>query len=246
MSQTPAPFTVATGFVFSHQDPSIQPEPHFSRQCDLLVYDPTVSRPLYAIDAFCVVVDLACKFVMEVKSALKKETLEQLTDVWLSVAGLRVPVFGFAYTSGTFENVLKLLSQAIVAAPESERRLTRLPECICVHKKNILAFRRRPSDNHMPAQYMGLNFGAVGVEAVGAATSRFLEIYDAALRGHEIAEMNRPCLFNEIPLPEEAKAWIDRSGKITFGNLPMRPPWRLGFSVMVALVIRFASFNGTP
>src|ERR1700732_4077708 len=27
--QTPAPFTVATGFAFAYPDPSIQPEPHF-------------------------------------------------------------------------------------------------------------------------------------------------------------------------------------------------------------------------
>ena len=222
--QTPAPFTVATGFAFAHPDPSIQPEPHFSRQCDLLVYDPTIARPLYAIDAFAVVNYIACRFVIEVKSLLNKTTFKELLAVWLSIAGLGIPTFGFAYNGDTFRNFLQLLSATAAAdSPNPEYSLARLPECICVHKRNFLGFRRRASDKHAPEQYMAMNFGVEGDKAIGAATGQFLSFYDTALRRDEVSEMNRPWLFDAIPLPPEAKAWIDRGGKIAYGNLPMKP-----------------------
>jgi hypothetical protein len=62
------------------------------------------------------------------------------------------------------------------------------------------------------------------VNGYGAATSWFLSFYDAALRGDDTAEMNRPYLFNTIALAPTAKAWIDRTGKITYGDIPAAPP----------------------
>src|SRR5262249_33631052 len=104
-SQTPAPFMVTTGFALHLPDaPPSQSEAQFSRQCDLLVYDPSIARPLYAIGDFSVVRSNACRVVIEVKSSLQKKTLTELLNVWLSVAGLGVPTLGFAYNSGTFPN----------------------------------------------------------------------------------------------------------------------------------------------
>jgi hypothetical protein len=221
--QTPAPFTVATGFAFYHEDPSRKPDPYYSRQCDLLVFDPTESRPLYTIDAFCVVPYIACKFVIEVKSSLNKKPFKELLAVSQSVAGLAIPTFGFAYTSGTFKNFLDLLASAVVDSATPKNSLTLLPECICVHKKNILAFRLPASEKHPPEQYMALHLGFKGAETSGAATGHFLTFYDEVLKGHDHRRINRPWWFNEFPLPPEAKAWIDCNGNITRGNLPGSP-----------------------
>jgi Domain of unknown function (DUF6602) len=143
--QTPAPFKVVTGIVFLPPEAGLQPEPRFSRQCDLLVYDPTKVRPVYEIQAFAVVPYEACKFVIEVKSSLKARTFKELLDVWLSV--FVVPTFGFAYGGTQFRHFLQLLSEAAKASPNpNEYSLLRLPECICVHNKNYLAFTCRDSD----------------------------------------------------------------------------------------------------
>jgi hypothetical protein len=165
----------------------------------------------------------ACKAVIEVKSSLNKTTFKELLAVWLSVAGLGIPTFGFAYNSGSFRNVLEILAGAVTDSPNPEYSLARLPECICVHKRNLLAFRRHASDKHSPEYYMVLNLGLAGADAIGAATGNFLALYDAALRKDDAYEMNRPCLFDAFPLPAEGKAWIDRTGKISYGKLPNNP-----------------------
>jgi hypothetical protein len=75
---------------------------------------------------------------------------------------------------------------------------------------------------------MAVNFGARGIGAIGAATANFLALYNTTLRRpedsernrHENSERNRHQLFGAFQVPAQAKAWIDRSGKIVFGGLP--------------------------
>jgi hypothetical protein len=193
----------------------------------LLVFDPSRARPLYAIDEFSVVPYIACKVVIEVKSSLNTKTFKQLLAVWHGVAGLGIPTFGFAYRSVSFPTLLQLLAGAVKHSGNPEYRLERLPECLCVHKGNLLAFRRRASQDHAPEYYMVLNFGHVGEEAKGAATGGFFSQYLRSLRKDlgtdDFDESNRPWLFNEVPLSQEAKAWIDRSGNINSGNLSTKP-----------------------
>ncbi len=98
-----------------------------------------------------------------------------------------------------------------------------MPECICVHKKNILAFRVPvPDEKSVADHYMVLNLGVKGEEASGGATSYCLGFYDRILKGHEQSRMDRPALFNSVKLPEKAKGWIDCNGTIYHGNIPVR------------------------
>ena len=215
--KTPAPFEVVTGFVFA-PPAQLEPEPQFSRRCDLLIFDPSVSRPIYSIEAFSVVPSHACKFVIEVKSSLTQEDFKKLLDVWSSVAGFGVPTFGFAYDSKlTFKRLLEHLKKAAKdSRNRNEYSLRRLPECICIHAKNIIAFRRHMPDT--PKHFMVVNFSAADKETTGAATAWFLMLYQSMLRRD--ADHDLPGIFNNFPLPSTAKAWIDPTGKIRYGNVP--------------------------
>jgi hypothetical protein len=90
--QTPEPFRVRTGFVFQ-----VNPEPWSSRQCDILVYDPTVAQPYYEIGELVVVPRPAARAVVEVKTGLEERTFNELLGVWETTFWLPVPTIGFAY-----------------------------------------------------------------------------------------------------------------------------------------------------
>src|SRR4051812_34714922 len=72
--QTPEPFRVSSGFVCKF----VWADPIATRQCDVLVYDPRVAQPYYAIDSFVVVSQPASRLVVEVKSNLGQDDLTEM------------------------------------------------------------------------------------------------------------------------------------------------------------------------
>lgn len=175
---TPAPFVVRTGFV--HQmDHALGVAPWCSRQCDILVYDPTQSQPDYRIEDLVVVGTKAVRALAEVKTDLDESRFKEVVEFWNNVAHLKRRVYAFAFDGVTFNSFLQYLDNALTSNPQG------LPDCIAVHRRNYLFVRTGydllPSTHdplrHWPASnYWAIDFG-INDDQRGAATGALLSLY---------------------------------------------------------------------
>src|SRR6516165_6141522 len=98
VQHTPDPNRVRSGFIYSDK-PKTEP----SKQCDVLVYDPTVDQPYYQIEEFVVVPAHAARALMEVKSEMADKELGQIINMSSYAKGFGLPHFGFVYGGWTFD-----------------------------------------------------------------------------------------------------------------------------------------------
>jgi hypothetical protein len=223
IEQTPEPYKVRTGFVASDAG-----ELQVSNQCDILVYNPTVSQPLYQIEEFTVVPRRAACLAIEVRSNLTAHTknrpisgLDQMFKVWKSMTPLsRFPtqVFGFGYSGVAFDTFV----QAVAARVDKD--IFNVPECIVVHKKNYFCVRvsRRlttPSPSLPdPRQCIAINFSGAGKKFQSAATAYFLFHYHQRIKGNEPFAVDFVAMqIRNWGLPDSAKRVIAADGTITTG-----------------------------
>lgn len=177
--QTLEPYRVTSGFVFHPISDN-----WCSRQCDVIVYNPMVARPYYAIGELAVVPREAANLVIEVKTELDDKAFQEMLDVWESVFWLPVPMLGFAYDGVRFQTFVEYLRKAIPAAPRG------LPTCIAVHRQNYLYMRAdytAAEDEALPnrrrptkCQFV-VDFGAAGT-GEGTASSMLLHLYNLLLK----------------------------------------------------------------
>ena len=192
-------------------------------QCDLLVYNPQIARPYYAIENLVVVPREAASAVVEVKTHLGDKTFQHMLELWENMHWLPVNVLGFAYDGWTFKTFVEHLRQAI-----SHSRFG-VPDCIAVHRENYIFIRSgyhlAPTnpDRHRPARYqVAVNFGAAE-DKEGASSGCFLDTFlrqlPSMLRPIPL-DNHLPLWFNQLPLPVEAKLIIADDGTISHGSLP--------------------------
>jgi len=221
VKQTPEPYRVSTGFVYYAE---AKPKPWSSKQCDVLVYDPTASQPYYSIGGLSVVPRRACKLIIEVKTRLKQETFKQILGVWGSTFWLNVPTLGFAFEGETFKSFLEYVVEAI----KSEDR--GVPECLAVHRDNYLMARSsyrlatnpETPNRHRPAKYhFAVNFGITNKKD-GRASAAFLDFYDRLLRNGlgQIDENHLYTWFSRLELPKEGLVRISNEGEVIYGPIP--------------------------
>ncbi len=132
--QTPEPYRVNTGFVIHPASSRVT-----SGQCDVLVYDPRVSQPLYRIDEFAVVSADAARIAIEVRSKMSlgdDSGLEQVTRIHRSMRpAFPTQVFGFGFRGPTFENFVAGVATVV------KGDILNVPECVAVHKQNYICIR---------------------------------------------------------------------------------------------------------
>lgn len=179
LRQTLEPYRVTSGFVFHALSDN-----WCSRQCDVIVYNPMVARPYYAIAELSVVPREAAKLVIEVKTELGERAFQDMLNVWESVFWLPVSMLGFAYDGVLINTFIEYIRKAIPTAPRG------LPTCIAVHRQNYIYMRsdytgaevealpnkRRPSK----CQFV-VDFGAAGT-GTGTASSMLLHLYNLLLK----------------------------------------------------------------
>jgi hypothetical protein len=210
--ETPGPYLVKTGLIRGKRDGDWIN----SRQCDLLVYDPTVNTPFYRMDDFVVIPSAAGKVVVEVKSTLDRQNAGQVVDVWKSTRPLKIPTVGFAYEGVRFDTLLSHIQE--YAPPESPD----WPVCIAVHDRNHLTLRPSHWGSSFPFDTYAVNFAALGPEGFGMATAYFFRWYSWLLtHTHGITPGQAFDWFNRLALPDEAKRWIDKDGVMHSGNIPV-------------------------
>lgn len=207
--QTPEPYRVRTGFV--HQ---FLPDAHYcSKQCDVLVYDPTVAQPDYQIDDLIVVPRDAAKAVVEVKTTLEHREFRDIQEVWADVWWIPVATFGFAFDGVAFQTFINYLQESMRSDPAG------LPQCIAVHRQNYVFVRSgyslaedKPSW-HRPAKYQfAVDFGA-HPETRGLATAYLLDWYLRCLRGNDDA-VSVERWFSQLSLPAGSRVRFSTVGDI--------------------------------
>jgi len=200
VAQTPKPFVVSTGFV--HDIGSRPP-----KQCDVLVYDPSVSQPYYRLDEFVVVPPKAAKVAVEVKSDLNLEEFRKLMAMRRQSSK---PVLGFAFEGWPFKRFCKEL------AAEVRQDLRKVPECIVVHRKNYVGIRAMGwSPSTKNEAYLAIDFAS---RTPGQATSILLDAYMKLLNENKIHDGSLHQWFNELSgLPVNARVVILPDGKTTSG-----------------------------
>jgi hypothetical protein len=204
--QTPHPLEVTTGFVGDSDGKRL----FLSRQCDVLVYDPSVAKPVHEIDAFVVVPRRAAKFIIEVKTRLQSQDFVEIVKVWRSVHWLPVKTFGFAFGGVPFGRFVKFLSVCI-------EKGVGLPECVAVHRRNYLFFRTHSDPGSMKLRHgIAVCFSS---KQAGAATALFLRLYRGLL---EQPSMDKFLLqdINRADYPGCKKVWLDSDGKRHDGAIP--------------------------
>jgi hypothetical protein len=221
VDQTPEPFAVQTGFICNlaqNYNTFKLTDFWLSKQCDVLVFDPRVDRPYYSIGNLAVVDPHSAKSVVEVKSALREDTFDEILGVWQDTHRFDVPTFGFAYDGVKFGTFIKHLSTRI------ESNKAGVPECVVVHKQNYIFCRTsyllNPTDpeRHRAAKYQfAVDFGNQD-NASGSATAFFLEYYRHRVNGF-LVPLDSYILsrFNNLELPNEAKMSIDDRGNVKCG-----------------------------
>jgi hypothetical protein len=169
--QTPEPYRVNTGFVVFPPDPDIS-----SAQCDILVYDPRRSQPLYRIDEFVVVSPDTARLAIEVRSELGVSDDSGLDQVFHVQRSMRpafgTQVFGFGFDGPLFGTFLGV-------AAKMNGDIQNIPECIVVSRRNYACirvenFRAEPAERYF---CLGMDFAEAGDKAIGFATALFLRCY---------------------------------------------------------------------
>jgi hypothetical protein len=213
VKHTPEPYRICTGFIYQ-----LAREFWTSRQCDVLLYDPTVAQPDYAISGLAVVHRVAARLVIEVKTTLKEETFRQALDIHDSVGWLPVPTLCFAYDGVTFKTFLDYLATAIRTSVHG------VPDCIAVHKRNylfvrsgyLLAERTDIPKRRRPAKYQfAVDFGNEGI-----AAATFLNFYLSLLKKGRFSEDEVRTWLCALDLPEDAMVRISDDGEVEHGPAP--------------------------
>jgi hypothetical protein len=223
VKQTPEPFRVATGFIYEYGT-----VPWSSKQCDVLVYDPTTSQPHYAIGGLSVVPRKAARVVVEVKTTLEKETFTQIMGVWKKLhesvgktQWIPPPTLAFAYDGMTFPTCLDYICNELRESSQG------LPECLAVHEHNYIIVRSgyRLAVNvdiphrHRPATYhLAVNFGAAD-KSDGRASAAFFDFYHYLLEQRQVYEPQLKWWFNQVALPDSAMVKIADDGSLSYGHI---------------------------
>ncbi|HYH68328.1 MAG TPA: DUF6602 domain-containing protein, partial [Urbifossiella sp.] len=207
VNHTRHPFVVSTGFCYDRTPE----EP--SKQCDVLVFDPREGLPYYRLDEFVVAPPEATRLAIEVKSFLDRVEFDTLAAARRTFPR---PMFGFAFDGVSFETLCEYLAAEITAeAPYGERRgIDVMPECICVHRRNLLGIRATawsPSTSNQC--YLVIDFSKVQNPSPGSATGHFLFTCDDLLREQWIHDGYVHGLFNMMH-PAAARAVIYPDGRI--------------------------------
>jgi hypothetical protein len=218
---TPEPFRFATGFMHDLASQWVggiaRNVETVSKQCDVLVYDPTADPPKYAFENFVILGPGAARVAVEVKSDLDREKFDHSVDVAASTAQFRVPTFVFAYESVTFETMVEYFRCAVTNHQSHE-----LPACVAAHKRNYVACRPSLVDGQPPFILL-LDYSAGPQPQSWFATAMFLQFYDTWLR-HRHA-MDTPWIYHwfnsQVDLPNTARKYIHPAGVVGEGKVPV-------------------------
>jgi hypothetical protein len=203
LDTTPAPFRLGTGLVHG----SDNGEYTTSRQCDVLIYNPTIDPPKYAFDNF-VVLDPGTALVnIEVKSMLNEEAFTQASQVSHSTWNFSIPTLAFAYDSVCLDTISNYVIRAIKSGGT-------IPWCIAVHSRNFLYVRPRTISNGHQRLHLLINCSEAEGTHHGMATSIFLQLYDAWLRNRCIlSSENLYAWYNEnTDIPDNGRRFFDEYG----------------------------------
>lgn len=227
VTHTPEPFRIETGFIGRLLAPVGSPElsdQWTSMQCDLLVYNPQIARPYYAIEDLVVVPREAAAAVVEVKTDLGERSFQHMLELWKDTHWLPVNVLGFAYDGWLFDTFIDRLKQAI------RDQEFGVPDCVAVHRQNYIFIRTGyhgppTPKRRRPARYqLAVNFGA-REDTQGLASGCFLDTFLRHLpstggRAPLPIDVYLPAWFNQLPLPKEARLTIADDGTISHDLLP--------------------------
>jgi hypothetical protein len=204
IDETPSRYSVKTGLIREKSS-----DGNVSRQCDLLVYDPTDDTPFYRMGEFVVVCDAMARMVVEVKSNLTKKQLPDILNIWRSTRILSKPTHIFAYQGLSFKNFVAEMSNVIKANSIDS------PPCVAVHSKNYLAIRATHWMSPCPHPYLILDFRRIKGDSFGMATAYFLQWYFQVLDGGSLDSNRVTDWFNRVPVTVAAKAKIAPDGTVS-------------------------------
>jgi hypothetical protein len=201
---TPEPFRFGTGFIHHIMESG---ETKLTRQCDVLVYDPTLDPPKYSFENFVILGPNTVKIAIEVKSDLDSDKFNHAVEVSASTAWFRVPTLVFAYDSVSFEAMLQYFHTAL---QNHESHL--LPTCLAVHKKNYVAVQPLMRQSSHPVGITLLDYSAAPGAQSWASTATFLQLYDACLRNRgAMSSISLYRWFNShTALPSSARRFVRR------------------------------------
>jgi hypothetical protein len=222
--ETPERCRVETGFIRNLQSGDV------SRQCDLLIHDPTDLPPLYRWEDFVVVDTSSARAVVEIKSFLNQDEFNGLLQIQDSVRGLysstTFPVYGYALDGVKFETFFNYVAATVrenrFNADAAYERDVNWPFCVTVQKQRY--FGICPSRSSL---YLAVDFSKSKTEEMrtdGIETGVFLFFYGSGFVKHStmLTETAAWKWFNRIEAEPTGKAWIDTTGTIHWDeNIPM-------------------------
>ena len=226
--ESPERYRVETGLIRNHQTG------HTSRQCDLLVHDPSQNPPLYRWEDFVVVHTGSARAVVEVKTTLEDREFKQLLEVQDSVSEVQnsdtIRTFGYALDGVKFGTFLDYISMAVIAnrlgLTDPAERDVNWPFCVVVQSRRYIGICPARSNEFIAVDFTKAkeeSFGSDGVE-----TGMFLWFYTKVLEGISglsgISSTFVHNWFNSIEIESDGKAWVDTSGTIHYGNIPTSFP----------------------
>ena len=227
---TPGAWDVETGFVLDGKTQEV------SRQCDVLVHDSSGVAPYYRWENFVVVDSQQAKSVIEVKSELDKETFKDILNVYSSIVALResrekIPFLAYALSGLTAQTLAEHVSAAVQANEmnyEAKGRIMNVPACLAVQNRNYVAIR--PSGRIDPKldlnwcvfDFSGLPEGQQPVD--GIETGYFVWLYGLLAKrpAEYTTARNVYNGFNGMEVPDNSKIWVDSSGEIHQGPIPLQ------------------------
>jgi hypothetical protein len=207
IDETPAPYLVKTGLIRQRSQGG-----DVSRQCYLLVYDPS-DTPFYRMDEFVVVPASIAKIVVEVKSGLQGDDLEQIMNVWKSTRPLGVQTMGFAYEGMTVDTFLQHATRLFGTDTAN------LPVCVAVHDRNYQGIRPTTFAGDAGLPFFVLRFEAFGPTGTAMSTAYFMQWYYWLLTNRSLDLSHLKDWFNRVPLPADAKYRLMSDGSILPGDM---------------------------
>ncbi len=235
--QTPSRFHVETGLVHNQSTRST------SRQCDILVHESVTRAPLYRWEDFVVVNSGEARAVVEVKSALNRETFEALLNVHGSLVEMALaskhasitPLFGFALNGVEFSTFVDYLRSAAGDNRlnlDDKIRYLNWPVCIAVQHQNYIAVRplQMMANSGCQLGICALDFGKSQSESDecidGIETGYFVETYNRVLceGDHALFAEALYSWFNGLPIDDEGKVWVTPDGTAHHGKIKWTSP----------------------
>jgi len=234
INQTPIPLQVGTGFIAIPGPPLAT-----SKQCDILVFDPSRRQPLYRQHEFVVIPPSAAKMIIEVRATMTTSAIRRKKKIVglrtkPRISGLEhvfavansalkfhayLPVFGYGFDGPDFGTFVAALFRAL------GNDILNAPECFAVQNKNYVAIRilhsvLSPRPNHpAPELYVAVDFSKCKTNMDGLATADFLGFYDQRVRGQHIYLEAMRDHVNKLGLPANAIHILEQGGKRRTGPL---------------------------